>query len=38
VGYVYSRYTGSDKAKDDVDRITSVGSGIDLNYTFGFAF
>ena len=37
VGYVYSRYTGSDKAKDDVDRITSVGSGIDLNYTFGFA-
>lgn len=38
VGYVYSHYSGSDKAKDDVERISTVGSGIDLNYTFGFTF
>ena len=38
VGYVYSRYSGSDKAEDDVEKIATVGSGIDLCYTFGFVF
>ena len=38
VGYVYSRYSGSDEAEDDVEKIATVGSGIDLCYTFGFVF
>ncbi len=38
VGYVYSHYSTSAKAEDDVDRVATVGSGYDINYTFGFTF
>ena len=38
VGYVYSHFSTSGKAEDDVDRVATVGSGYDINYTFGFAF
>lgn len=38
IGYVYSHYSISGKAEDDVERVATVGSGYDLNYTFGFAF
>ena len=38
IGYVYSHYSISGKTKDDVKRVATVGSGYDLNYTFGFAF
>jgi hypothetical protein len=38
IGYVYSHYSASGKAEDDIDKVATVGSGYDLNYTFGFAF
>ena len=38
IGYSYTRFSASKKEKDDVDRVSTVGSGYDINYTIGFAF
>ena len=38
IGYTYTHYSASSKEEDDVEKITSVGSGLDLNYTIGIAF
>ena len=38
IGYTYNRFSASEKEKDDVDKVASVGSGLDINYTIGFAF
>ncbi len=38
IGYSYVRYSATGKNKDDLDDVTSVGSGLDLNYTIGVAF
>ena len=38
VGYVYSHFSASEKAEDDVEKVATVDSGFDLNYTFGVTF
>ena len=38
VGYTYTHFSASSKEEDDVEKIASVGSGLDLNYTIGLAF
>ena len=38
IGYTYTKFSTSNKKKDDVEKVSSVGSGWDMNYTIGFAF
>ena len=38
IGYSYTKYSASKKEKDDLDDVSTVGSGYDINYTIGFAF
>ena len=38
IGFTYTRFTASKNAKDDIDEITAVGAGLDINYTIGIAF
>ena len=38
IGYSYMKYSASGKEKDDVEDVSTVGSGYDINYTIGFAF
>lgn len=38
IGYCYMKYSASGKEKDDVEDVSTVGSGYDINYTIGFAF
>ena len=38
IGFTYTRFSASKDAKDDIDEITAVGAGLDINYTIGIAF
>lgn len=38
IGYNYTRFSGSSSEEDDVEKVTNVGSSLDINYTIGVAF
>lgn len=38
VGFTYIKYSASSEEKDDIEDVSSVGVGWDINYTIGFTF